>query len=147
MIWLLRRVGRWPLPLVWLVGAAVGWLVWMASPTFRRRARDHAGQAGLTAAQRRASVAEVGRMFVEVPWMWFRDRNRPRQPHVRRWEGAEHVEAALAAGRGLIVLTPHIGNFELNGVAYAERWGQRKPITCLYRPAKQAWLAEVQVEA
>ncbi|NDY92705.1 lysophospholipid acyltransferase family protein [Ideonella livida] len=147
MIRLLKWVGRWPLRAVHAVGGMVGWAVWLGSAGYRRRLAAHAAQAGLDPATRRASVAEVGRMFVEVPWMWFRDRDQPRTRHVLRWEGAEYVEQALAAGKGLIVLTPHLGNFELNGVAYAERWGHLKPITCLYRPARQDWLARLQVGA
>ena len=54
-----------------------------------------------------------------------------------RWDGAELIEDALAHGRGLVLLTPHLGSFEVAAQAYAERFGARQPITVLYRPARQ----------
>jgi KDO2-lipid IV(A) lauroyltransferase len=59
----------------------------------------------------------------------------------------EVVDTALAEGRGLLLLTPHLGCFEIAAQAYAERYGAHKPITALYRPAKQAWLAQVMAHA
>jgi KDO2-lipid IV(A) lauroyltransferase len=41
---------------------------------------------------------------------------------VRQVEGWDHVRAALAAGRGLIIVTPHFGLFELMPVAFLQ-WG------------------------
>ena len=147
MKWLLYRVAGWPLPVVAFVGSALGWLAWLLSPTYRRHLLANATQAGLTPAQRRQSVAQIGRLFLEVPWLWFRDRSQPVSPLIKRWHGTELVDAVLAQGRGLILLTPHLGCFELAGRAYAERWGSQHPITSLYRPSRQRWLAEVQVTA
>jgi KDO2-lipid IV(A) lauroyltransferase len=53
----------------------------------------------------------------------------------------------LARGRGLVLLTPHMGSFEVSAQAYAERFGARQPITVLYRPARQAWLRELEETA
>jgi KDO2-lipid IV(A) lauroyltransferase len=63
------------------------------------------------------------------------------------WHGAEHIEAGLAAGCGIVLLTPHMGSFEVAAQAYAERFGARQPITVLYRPARQAWLRELEETA
>ncbi len=38
-------------------------------------------------------------------------------------DGEEHVQAALAGGRGFIVLTAHVGNWELAGRTLVERGG------------------------
>ena len=51
------------------------------------------------------------------------------------------------AGRGLVMLTPHLGAFEVIAQAYAERFGARQPMTALYRPARQAWLRELETTA
>jgi KDO2-lipid IV(A) lauroyltransferase len=85
-------------------------------------------------------------MSLEVPWVWFRASHRPLLP-VMEWEGADLVDRAVATGRGLLLLTPHVGSFEMAGRAYAERWGGARPITALYRPAKQAFLARWQTFA
>ena len=54
------------------------------------------------------------------------------------------VLKAIQAGKGLLLLTPHLGAFEFAARGYAERFGQRQPITVLYRPARQAMLAQWQ---
>jgi len=53
----------------------------------------------------------------------------------------------LQRGRGLVLLTPHMGSFEVSAQAYAERFGARQPITVLYRPARQAWLRTLEESA
>jgi KDO2-lipid IV(A) lauroyltransferase len=61
-----------------------------------------------------------------------------------QWDGAELIEAALADQRGLVLLTPHLGCFEICAQAYAERFaGATGPITVMFRPARQAWLRRV----
>jgi KDO2-lipid IV(A) lauroyltransferase len=143
---LLRWMSRWPLPLVRALGAGLGWLTWAASPTYRRRLALNARLAGLDAATARRAVADAGRMMAEVPWLWFRAAGRPLGDLVQ-WDGRELVEQALAAGKGLVLFTPHLGGFEYAARSYAEHFGARQPITVLYRPAKQPWLAELQKTA
>jgi KDO2-lipid IV(A) lauroyltransferase len=46
-----------------------------------------------------------------------------------------------------VILTPHLGSFELAGQAIAERFGARQPMTVLYRPARQALLRELEETA
>ncbi|MDR0996465.1 MAG: lysophospholipid acyltransferase family protein, partial [Zoogloeaceae bacterium] len=53
---------------------------------------------------------------------------------VREVVGWQHVEAAQEAGRGILFLTPHLGNFEITAPAYSQKAG--RPITVLYRPSK-----------
>jgi KDO2-lipid IV(A) lauroyltransferase len=55
---------------------------------------------------------------------------------------------AYASGRGVVFLTPHLGCFEITAQALAERFApQHGPLTVLYRPARQAGLAEVMLSA
>jgi KDO2-lipid IV(A) lauroyltransferase len=54
------------------------------------------------------------------------------------------VQEALDARRGLVLMTPHLGSFEVCAQAYAARFGRQAPLTALYRPARKAWLREVQ---
>ena len=78
----------------------------------------------------------------ELPRLWLG------APVPVRIEGEPCVEQAWAAGRGVIFLTPHLGCFEMSAQAIATRWSaQQGPITVLYRPARQAWLAKVQETA
>ncbi len=143
---LIRWMSRRSLPLLHAWGAALGWLTWALSPTYRRLHRAHAALAGVPAAARRASVAEAGKLVAELPRLWLRPPGRPIADPVR-WEGEALLEDLLAGGRGLVLLTPHMGSFEMAAQAYAERFGARQPLTVLYRPARQAWLRELEETA
>lgn len=140
---LFRWLSRRPLWFLHALGAVVGWLGYLFSPTYRRRWRDQVRQAGVDPAAARASIAEAGRMVMELPFLWLRPDSTPLSAF-SRIEGADLVDAAHQGGRGLLLLTPHLGCFEICAQAYAERFAaQYGPITVLYRPAKQPWLREV----
>jgi KDO2-lipid IV(A) lauroyltransferase len=146
MLALLRWLSRRPLRLLHVLGALLGWAVWAASPSYRRRLAANAALAGVASADRRAAVAEAGRMATETVRLWLRPAGQPIADPVR-WEGAELVDAALARGRGLVFLTPHMGSFEVCAQSYAERWGMRQPVTVLYRPARKRTLRELEEAA
>jgi Kdo2-lipid IVA lauroyltransferase/acyltransferase len=128
------------------LGAALGWAGYALSPSYRRRLDANAGLAGLSTAERRASVAEAGRLVMELPRLWLRPRDQPINDPVR-WEGVPLLDTLLAKGQGLVLLTPHMGSFEVSAQAYAERFGARQPITVLYRPARQPWLRKLEETA
>lgn len=128
------------LPLAWLhaLGAVLGWLVFALSPTYRRRFRENVAQAGLPAQAARAAVAAAGRLATELPWLWLRGA-ADKAPLIR-WEGESVLEDALAQGRGVILLSPHVGCFEVVGQAWALTQVPRHgPMTVLYRPSRSAW--------
>ena len=127
-------------------GAALGWLAYAASPSYRRRLRENAALAGLSAAVRRASVAEAGKLVMELPRLWLRPRQQTINDPVR-WEGETLMAQWPEHPQGLVLLTPHMGSFEISAQAYAERFGPRQPITVLYRPARKAWLRELEETA
>jgi KDO2-lipid IV(A) lauroyltransferase len=143
---LLRWLSRRPLRLLHAIGALLGWVVWALSPGYRRRVAANARRAGVSDADRRAAVAEAGRMSMEMPRLWLRPRGQPIADPVH-WEGDALVERAIVAGRGLVFLTPHLGSFELCAQAYAERFGARQPVTVLYRPSRKAALRELEETA
>ncbi len=135
---LLRIVSLLPLWMLHGLGAAVGWLVFWASSTYRRRFLENAAAAGYSFGQVRAAVSHAGRMVAELPRLWLGE-----LPPCR-FENAECVERAWRRGKGIVFLTPHIGCFEMSVQAAARRWGAAHGnITILYRPARQRWLAEV----
>jgi len=136
MLSLFRVFALFPLGLLQVMGWLLGWLAFLASPSYRRRFQANADLAGVSLRDRIAAVGHGGRMVAELPRLWL---GRP-LPSV--WADHGCIERALAAGRGVVFLTPHMGCFELSPQAlardYAERYG---PMTILYRPARQAWLA------
>jgi KDO2-lipid IV(A) lauroyltransferase len=116
------------------LGGILGWVTFLFSPTYRRRFLANAAQAGYRFSEVRRAVAEAGRAVGEAPRLWFGE-----MPAFE-WEGLELLEAARAKGRGVVLLTPHLGCFEITAQAIAHSFG---PITVLYRPARKAWLREL----
>lgn len=142
---LFRLTARLPLPLLHALGGLLGWLVYLASPTYRRRFQENSGLAGLSAAQSRAAIAGNGRMVTEIPWLWL----RPQADKKARlgWKGIERVEAALAQGHGAILMTPHLGSFEAAAQAVAASLAPRfGAMTVLYKPSRTPWFDAILSE-
>ncbi|MBS0512612.1 MAG: lysophospholipid acyltransferase family protein [Proteobacteria bacterium] len=134
---LFRLLAR--LPLSWLhrLGGWAGWITYAASPTYRRRLRQNLFNALGREDERllRAAIAETGRQFIEIAWVWLRPVEEVMQKV--RVEGWELVEEARRDGAGLLFITPHLGCFEIN----AQYIATREPITVLYRPPRKSALA------
>jgi KDO2-lipid IV(A) lauroyltransferase len=144
MLSLLRWLSRRPLWLLHAVGAPLGWLTYALSPSYRARFAANAAQAGVAPADARPAIAEAGRLVMELPYLWLRPEGVPIGPHLG-WDGVELLEAALAQRRGVVLLTPHMGCFEVTAQAIASRYcTPEAPITVLYRPARKAFLRELE---
>jgi len=140
---LLRVLSCLPLWFMHALGACLGWVSWWASPSYRSRFRAQVRQAGLAPAAARPAVAEAGKMIAELPWLWLRPAAQVLGRRVR-WDGAEVITQALAAQRGIVFLTPHLGCFEVTAQAFAECFApEHGPITVLFRPARKAWMREI----
>jgi Kdo2-lipid IVA lauroyltransferase/acyltransferase len=139
---LFRFLATWPLGALHALGAALGWLTYALSGRYRAHFRAHAAQAGYAPAQVRAAVAHAGRMAAELPRLWLG------APVPTQWDGKALIDAAHAAGRGIIFLTPHLGCFEVAAQAYAKDYNaQGKTITVLFRPARKLWLRELVAQS
>lgn len=132
---LLQLLARLPLRFAHGLGALLGWLTYLASPTYRRHLQENMQQAGINPALRSAAIAEAGKQALELPSIWL---NPPAQivPRIVKISGWEIIEQAQAAGKGIVFLTPHLGCFEITAQYYAAH----APITVLYRPPKRAFL-------
>jgi KDO2-lipid IV(A) lauroyltransferase len=136
---LMSLAARFPLAILHAMGALLGWAMYGLSPTYRRHLRDNLETAGYRdAATRRAAIAGAGRLLAELPAVWLRPQAEA-VALVRRVDGREHVDAARAAGMGIVFLTPHLGCFEIAAQFAASLF----PITVLYRPPKLAWLQPI----
>ena len=112
MVFLFRLLSLLPLSLLHALGGALGRLVYWLSPTYRRHLRENMAQAGIDAALRGAVAAETGKQMIELARIWMRPLDEA-VPLVAEVTGWEHVEAARAAGKGIVFLTPHLGCFEI----------------------------------
>ncbi|MFL6709714.1 MAG: lysophospholipid acyltransferase family protein, partial [Massilia sp.] len=70
----------------------------------------------------------------ELPFLWCAPLQRVAASAIE--ENYELVEQALAGGRGIVFLTPHLGCFEIT----AQQVALRTRLTVMYRPPKQAAL-------
>ncbi|MFZ9137380.1 MAG: lysophospholipid acyltransferase family protein [Hylemonella sp.] len=141
MMVLFRTLSVLPLWLLHCLGSAMGWVVFLVSPVYRRRFVENAHQAGLSWPQYLPAVGHAGKMVAELPRLWFGS------PVNVLWEGAEHIEAALSNGQGMVFLTPHLGSFEITAQSYAQRFGSRAPMTVLFRPPRKSWLRTLVARA
>ena len=81
----------------------------------------------------RAILRNTARQALETLRLWTRPRAQG-LGLIRETHGVELFDAALAAGRGLIVAAPHYGNWEL-----LNQWlATRTPLAILYRPPESA---------
>lgn len=65
---------------------------------------------------------------LETPFFWLGPKDKLLASVVET-RGEEHVQAALARGKGLIMLTLHLGGWEAPGHVYASKY----PITAVYK--------------
>ncbi len=144
---LFRWLARRPLWFLHAVGAAMGWLTYSASASYRRRFNENARLAGIDPAATRPAIAAAGRMVAELPFLWLRPPDQPIRPRLG-WEGQQLVATALRAKRGVVLLTPHMGSFEVTAQAIAQAFAAEfGPITVLYRPARKPMLRRLMDES
>jgi len=79
----------------------------------------------------------LGMALCESAMTWWSPDERIRK--LSRVEGLEHLQAALAGGRGAILLTAHFTTLEIG----ARIMNAAMPINALYRPPKNKLLAHV----
>jgi KDO2-lipid IV(A) lauroyltransferase len=115
------------------LGAAMGWLVYGLSPSYRRRLRANLQQAGYDGHWRQA-VSEAGKAAIELAFVWCA--NPERVARHATVEGWELVQSRLDAGRGIVFLTPHLGCFEMT----AQQIALKTALTVMYRPPRKSAL-------
>lgn len=123
------------------MGWLLGWLSFALSGKYRRKLFAHARLAGFPRSVALSSVGEAGKMVTELPRLWLG------APVHLEWDGKALVEAAIAEGNGVLFLTPHLGCFEVTAQLVTGVFGDRMPVTVLYRPARQPWLRDIMEQA
>ncbi|HRK78461.1 MAG TPA: lysophospholipid acyltransferase family protein [Thiobacillus sp.] len=138
MMFLLKLVARLPLPLLHGAGIVLGWLLYWSPGRYSTRVRNNLFDSGICVpgcdcrALLRKSVGEAGKAMIELLPVWLRPYQKVLKL-VRRTSGWEHIDAARADGKGIILLSPHIGCFEIISLYCAAR----HPFTAMYKPPRQ----------
>lgn len=129
LVWCLAQTVLWlsalsPLMISRAVGRGLGWFSFYCHSRARRIAEINLGLAYPTATPnaRRALVQQTlqnsGMLAMELGPLW----KRPwplSQELIVSVEGQELITSALAGGRGVIILAPHLGNWEVIGLHLA----------------------------
>lgn len=143
MLKMLAKLLSWlPLPISQGVGAFVGVLAaWLPNDLRRITARNLSlCFPELTPRARRRllrrSLREAGKTATEAGALWHWPAQRLFR-QVRAVHGLAHVREPLAAGRGVILLAPHLGAWELIGLYPFAPCA----MTSLYRPPRMRHLA------
>ncbi|TFW30102.1 lysophospholipid acyltransferase family protein [Massilia horti] len=133
LVLLFRFLSVFPLPMLHALGAALGWLVYLSSPSYRRRLAANLELAGY-GRYRRQAIAEAGKAIIELAFVWCANPARvARHASVENWD---LVQARLDAGKGIVFLTPHLGCFEMT----AQQIALRTALTVMYRPPRKSAL-------
>ena len=135
---LLRLTAALSLPMAHGIGSMLGWLLWRFPNEPRRIAARNLTLCfpELDPAERerllRRNLLETGNLFLELGplWLWpgARVLDLVREPVA----GEEVLSTAVRRRQGAILITPHLGAWEMAGLYYASRY----PLNILYRPSR-----------
>ncbi|WP_372965606.1 lysophospholipid acyltransferase family protein [Marinobacter sp.] len=132
---LLRIISLLPLGAAQFIGKWLGLLAWSLGGKSRKVTDTNIRLClpELSPGQQRQlskeSMAHTGMTAAEIPLMW----EWPVEKClglIKETQGLELVEKALASGNGLILLAPHLGNWELIGLLFSSRY----KMAALYSP-------------
>lgn len=141
---ILKILAMLPLPVIHGLGVIIGWVSYWSDEKFSRRIRNNLHNIrfapNLKAHARlvRLNVSETGKGMIETLAIWAKS-GRSVLQWVKHCEGWHHVEAALAAKKGIVFLTPHLGCYEITARYYTAK----HPMTVLYSPARKSWLSSI----
>ena len=76
------------------------------------------------------AAAASGMLFTDSLWIWHNPQKALKLAEIHDWD---IVDQAIQQGKGLVMLTPHLGGFEIIPRILANHF----PATILYRPARQ----------
>ncbi|MFT6915546.1 MAG: KDO2-lipid IV(A) lauroyltransferase [Motiliproteus sp.] len=140
----LTLIGCLSLPLARALGSAIGALAYLFSARSARVTRENIDicLSHLSEAERRKlayqSVLETARLAAEICVVWARKGEWIRR-HILAYEANTLAESYLSEGKGLLVLAPHIGNWEVLGYHLASLG----PNTNLYQPPRLSSLDRI----
>lgn len=140
LLFLFRVLALLPLPVLHALGGALGWVAYLASPRYRRSIRAHLPES-IPDRQRvlRRAIGESGKQVLEAAWVWTRSADEIR---ARVWtDNPECLDELLRQDRAILMLTPHLGCFEVIAQDYMlSPAGRARPMLALFRIPRKAAL-------
>lgn len=141
-----------PMPISHAFGAFVGYFIYLIPNKVRHVSKCNIDLCFPDQTNRyrdqllKHSLVELGKWFFELGPMWSWPMQRLNKMITRR-EGLEEVHACLASGQGVLIATPHLGNWELSGLIGSELF----PFTVMYKPPRipglESWVKQARARA
>jgi Kdo2-lipid IVA lauroyltransferase/acyltransferase len=135
----LHLIAVLPLAVLQVIGSGLGLLAYVCSKQFRSLFRpqyEAVVKSHHLPSKLWQAVRASGMLFSDSLWIWRNPQKALQLVEVQNWDV---VESAINEGHGLVMLTPHLGGFEIIPRVLAQHF----PATILYRPSRQEWLNEV----
>ena len=126
-----------PLPIIHGIGVCIGWGLLLIPNRSRQSSEINIALCwpALSSREQRAllrnSLRETGKTIIETSALWLRS-GKSALRLIKRVDGNELVEQAIAKGTGVILASPHLGAWEAAGLYGSAQYS----ITSLYRPLK-----------
>ena len=145
---LFRAISHLPLRAARLLGACLGRMMWVCNSREAKITLANIRQCfpEMEPDQQRAlarrSVTEFGKTCIELPLVL------QRQPDwvagkVLKVHNQELLDAALADERGVLLVTPHLGNWEVTGTVI----GRQTHTTAMYKPVRYSEFDDILKES
>lgn len=137
VVWLLRLLSKLSLKRAQALGAWVGKLLWQGDSSLTKVTKKNVELCfpDMPPEEQQAliqsSLRETGKVFCELGAMWEWPTEKTLSL-IREVKGKQYFDQAFEHGRGLIVLAPHHGNWELVGLYLSTL----RPMAALYKPPK-----------
>ena len=140
VIVIFRGLGLLPLCVLQQMGTFLGSAAWLVPGSYKRRAAKNLAFAYPDAppAMLRQAMQQLMRMFLEIAYLWS-PRNASRLQTLVFCDHWPLVEETLAQGRGLILISPHVGCFEMLGPLYS----QRHTATVIFKEPRMKWVTDL----
>ena len=138
----LHAIALLPLALMQVIGAFLGMLAFIGSKQYRllfQPQYEAVVNARALPLRLWSAVRASGMLFSDSLWIWRNPKKALELTKVKNWNV---VESAISEGKGIIILCPHLGGFEIIPRYLANYC----PATIMYRPSRQAWLNELVEE-
>ena len=138
----LNAIAGLPLALVQIIGASMGILAYVGSKQYRsifRPQYEAVVRVRKLSFKLWSAITASGMLLSDSLWIWRNPQKALKLVEVQDWD---LVESAISEGHGLVMLTPHLGGFEIIPRVLAQYF----PATILYRPSRQEWLNEMVEE-
>lgn len=138
--WIFKGLGFLPLSLLQGLGTAFGLLGSVLPGKYQERARMNLRLAypDATSAMDRLTMIQLLQMFLELPYLWA-SRNAQKINNIIQCDHWWMLDEALSAGKGVILISPHVGAFEMLGPFYS----RRHKATVIYKEPKMVWLRKL----